>query len=185
MKTLARRILSVAAILIAVAYMTQSVITWFGCKQFVQKLPSPDGKHWYVLFWDHDGPGDPSWHGYEVPSAVEVESLCVKRDEDDSALFANYSEAGEDTEDAGIEIIQGKYLVMRRGGLYHSLYDIGQAKVLVNEWCPYAAYLDGVEPDHSRQDVPIEDLVRRVHDWTAVNLDARIRRILEGEPPGS
>lgn len=174
-----------AAILISVAYMTQSVVTWLGCKQFVQKLPSPDGKYWYALFWDHAGFGDPSWHVYRVPSAVTVESVCVERGMDDSALFANYSEAGEDCENVGIQIVRGEYLVMSRGGLFHSLYDINQEKVLVNEWCPYAASHDTVEARESERRIPHAELIQRIHAWTAVHLDQPIRRVLEAKPGGS
>jgi len=184
MKNAILRVLCVAAILIAVAYMTQSAVNWVGCKEFVQKVPSPDGRYWYSLFWDHAGFGDPSWHVYQVPSAVDVESMCVERGTDDSALFANYSEAGEDCEDAGIEVLRGKYLVMRRGGLFHSLYDISQGRLLVNEWSPFGAYMNSAETDSSDRTISNEVRIQRIHAWTAAHLDQPIRQILEKEPEG-
>ena len=74
----------------------------------------------------------------------EVESINRKiiRDEisseeiDYMPLFFNYDEGPKNSDNIKL-FIENDYLVLERGNLYHSLYDLQTQKTLINEESPF------------------------------------------------
>jgi len=148
-------------------------------KVFVQKLKSPDDKTWFALFADSAGFGDPSWHLYRFPATTDVENVQIERGINDSdAIFWNYSEGGDQTENPTIQLVQTRYIVFTRGGLHHSLYDIHEDKVLVNNTSPYHGLVYSEEFEKIDPRPPMEETERMIKEWKIKNLHDPIRKIV-------
>ena len=105
-------------------------------KSHIQTLEIPDRKIKFVLLTDIAGFGDRSWYVYLLP----IESSFTKRmniaHDTDGVLFWNYSEAGDHYDDPKMELVKEHFLVFSRGGAYHSLYDIKNEQVVLNDESP-------------------------------------------------
>ncbi|RFN57795.1 hypothetical protein [Marixanthomonas ophiurae] len=95
-----------------------------------------DDMEWNIIKWNKD-----NWKAEERLSREELEN-----NNDIEKILWNYDEA--DKNDENIQIfIKNDYLVMERGNLYHSLYDLKTKEVILNEVSPWSASgnKDGVE----------------------------------------
>jgi hypothetical protein len=101
------------------------------------------GNHFYVLYFTMAGFDDMEWNiikwkkeKWKGEERLNRERL--KNDNDIEKILWNYDEAGKNLENIRI-FIKNDYLVMERGNLYHSLYDLKNEKVLLNEESPWSA----------------------------------------------
>ena len=102
-----------------------------------------EGGYVYVLYFSRSGFDDLHWDvvRWEAPRWQHGERLSPARlDRDDALLrlFGNYDEGPKNMEGARL-YREGRYLVLDRGGLHHSLYDLEGGGVVVNEESPWHA----------------------------------------------
>jgi len=104
---------------------------------FDQKLKSPDGTSWFVLYYDYGGLGDPEWYVFKIPINEVPEELKIPTSDAEKVfgtnrrlIMWNWSEAGHES-NPHIKIFNQRYLVFIRGGYYHGLYDIHEAECLL------------------------------------------------------
>ncbi len=85
-----------------------------------------DDMQWNIFRWQKE-----YWKDKERLSREKVKSDCsVKK------ILWNYDEGPKNAENIRI-FIKNDYLVMERGNLYHSLYDLKTEKVILNEESPW------------------------------------------------
>ncbi|MFY7709161.1 hypothetical protein ACOSQB_00925 [Tenacibaculum sp. MEBiC07804] len=87
-----------------------------------------DDMQWDIIKWTKD-----NWKGKERLSREKAEN-----DKSIEKILWNYDEADKNLENIRI-FIKNDYLVMERGNLYHSLYDLKNEKVILNEESPWSA----------------------------------------------
>ena len=98
------------------------------------------------------------WNGKERLSREKVE-----KDKTIVPILFNYDEGAKNTENIRI-FIKDDYLIMERGNLYHSLFDLKNQKVLINEESPWhQAEGDGKEG---------------LNKWIKENLHDKIEKII-------
>ena len=97
----------------------------------------------YVLYFSLVGFDDMTWTivKYKLSQWKAEERLNkddLKKNDDIEKILWNYDEGPKNMEDIRI-FIKNDYLVMERGGLYHSLYNLKNNKVILNETSPWGA----------------------------------------------
>ncbi len=147
-------------------------------KIFVQKIRSPDSQWWFALFADTAGFGDPSWYLYRFPATAHVENLKIERGSDSGAIFWNYSEGGDQINNPKIELVGNRYIVFTRGGLYHSLCDIQENRVLVNNVSPYHAVVYSEEYKKLNPTPSVGETGRMIKEWKTRNLHEPIEKVI-------
>jgi hypothetical protein len=87
----------------------------------------------------------------------------LKKDSTIQKILWNYDEASKNTENVRI-FMTGNYLVMERGNLFHSLYDLVNQKVIINEVSPWSAsnFKEGEE----------------MNEWIELNIHSKIKPFL-------
>lgn len=86
---------------------------------------------WCILKWKKG-----KWNNIEKIDKQLVQNAQKTVNKDFKFICFNYDEGPKNTNNVKI-FIKRNYLVMERGSLYHSLFDLQAQKVLVNETCPY------------------------------------------------
>ena len=113
-----------------------------------------DDIHWDVVRWRAA-----EWRNGERLSPVRLEAdATVVR------LFGNYDEGPKNVEDVRL-YRREHYLVLDRGGLHHSLYDLQGQRVVLNEESPWHASggADAADLDawiHNHLHAPIDSVLR-------------------------
>jgi len=158
-----------------------------GCEvqylDFQQKIVSPDGQRVFALFSDYYGIGDPSWYVFVLDSSQKPEQMSMplncwnKRPRADWLVMRNWSESGVDMGDPHIELIDDRYLVMVRGGLYHGVYNVQTDITLFQDICPWHTWYTGTE---GAKGINYEDHKPILHDWEKATIHERCRAIIEG-----
>lgn len=115
--------------------------SYFNGYLFQQKIDYSD--HTYVLYFSMAGYDDMEWNIFRWNKASwnNEEKLThgsLKNDSTIVKILWNYDEATKNTENIRI-FIENDYLVMERGNLYHSLYDLRTEEVILNEHSPWHA----------------------------------------------
>ncbi|GHC66192.1 hypothetical protein [Ulvibacter litoralis] len=87
-----------------------------------------DDMEWNIMKWSKE-----NWNAEERLNREELE-----KNNDVEKILWNYDEADKNTENIRV-FIKNDYLVMERGNLYHSLYDLKNKKVILNEESPWNA----------------------------------------------
>jgi len=139
-------------LLIALSLMFAAIVVytsyniWYqnNFKTLIQTVVLKENDIKFLLFTDLAGFGDRSWSVYELPVKSIITKDIKKARNKVGVIFWNYSESGNNIENPKIEIVNNRYLVFSRGGYYHSLYDIKNKKVLVNDESPWGSFLLGV-----------------------------------------
>ena len=147
-------------------------------KTLLQVVPHEGKKLDYLLFTDISGFGDRTWYVYELPSNSKMTDEMKQAHNKRGVIFWNYSEAGNQTEDPKIEIMDNRYLVFSRGYYYHSLYDIENRKVLFNYISPWGSYT--LSPEYKKlsgNDTSYEEESRFMDMWVDKNIHQRIKNI--------
>ena len=98
------------------------------------------------------------WNGTERLSTEKV-----KEDNSIQKILWNYDEGPKNIENVRV-FIKNDYLVMERGNLYHSLYDLKAKKVLLNE----------VSPGHASNGKDKDEM----NNWIKTNLHNKINKII-------
>jgi hypothetical protein len=114
-------------------------------------LEGSDDIEWNVVKWKKD-----KWNNEDRLDRdfLKTDSLITK-------LFWNYDEGPKNIENIKI-FIKYDYLVLERGNLYHSLYDLKTYTVLVNEESPFHA--------SGGQDK------EKMNEWIKINLHDKIEK---------
>lgn len=91
-----------------------------------------DDTEWCILKWKKG-----QWENVEkIDKQLVNDSKNNIKNKAFTFICFNYDE-GPKNMDAVKIFIKNNYLVMERGGLYHSLVDLKSQKILINESCPY------------------------------------------------
>lgn len=109
-------------------YKNETYVLYFSMAGF-------DDTEWCILKWKRG-----KWKNLERIDKQLVENVRNKKDESANFNFVcfNYDEGPKNID--GIKIFVKKhYLIMQRGGLYHSLIDLEHDKILINEESPMHA----------------------------------------------
>ena len=97
----------------------------------------------YVLYFTVAGFDDMEWNIIKFPKEKwngkeRLDRKTLETDLDIKKILWNYDEAGKNLENIQI-FIKNDYLVMERGNLYHSLYDLKNGEIILNEESPWSA----------------------------------------------
>jgi len=146
-------------------------------KSPVQTLEAPGENVQFVLLTDVSGREDRAWYVYQTPIGAEIDSRVETGHDTKGALFWNHSESGAHQGNPKIEILQGRFLVFSRGGLYHSLYDLRQQAVLVNDPNPWSSFQKSVQAGNQAQPGAAQ---AAMDAWVRDNLHRKIEAIIKG-----
>ena len=146
-------------------------------KTLLQVVPYQAEKMDYLLFTDISGFGDRTWYVYELPMNSAMTDDIKQAHNKKGVIFWNYSEAGNQTEDPKIEIMDNKYLVFSRGYYYHSLYDIESRKVLFNYISPWGSYILSPEYKKQAENTTYDEEMHLMDIWVEKNIHQRIKNI--------
>ncbi|WP_027127244.1 hypothetical protein [Gelidibacter mesophilus] len=96
---------------------------------------------YYVLYFTMAGFDDMQWDIIKMPKdswngKERLNREKIEKDDLIEKVLFNYDEGAKNTENIRI-FIKDDYLIMERGNLYHSLYDLKNQKVLINEESPW------------------------------------------------
>ncbi|WP_271766191.1 hypothetical protein [Aquimarina algiphila] len=96
---------------------------------------------YYILYFTMAGFDDMQWNIIKIPKnkwngKERLSREKVEKDNTIEPILFNYDEGEKNTENIRI-FIKNDYLIMERGNLYHSLYDLKNQKVLINEESPW------------------------------------------------
>lgn len=131
----------------------------------------------YVLYFSIAGYDDVQWQILKFEKSVWdkkdkidgrlVEDCKYDPENPEKCIFTpivfNYDEGPKNLENVKM-FIKNDYLVLERGGLYHSLFDLKNQKVLLNEESPWSAS-DGKEADE-------------LNLWIKENLHDKIEQVI-------
>ena len=160
---------------------------------FLQKLESPDGESIFALYHGIAGYSDHEYHVFKFPKEMDPEKLLIPRSywshkADEEArkwarysLFFNWSEDASHRRNPEIKIFKNKYLVLIRGGLYHSLYDIEADNTIVNFRSPFHKYLRSEEYKSLEPKPTFSQRKKLLEDWKKQNLHNPISEIVDNE----
>lgn len=96
---------------------------------------------YYILYFTMAGYDDMQWDIFKMPKNNwnGKERLSIEAVEKDNLLekiLFNYDEGAKNIENIRL-FIKDHYLIMERGNLYHSLYDLKNQKIIINEESPW------------------------------------------------
>lgn len=131
----------------------------------------------YVLYFSIAGYDDVQWQilkfkksNWDKKDKIdrrEVEDCKFERKNPEKCIFTpivfNYDEGPKNLENVKM-FIKNDYLILERGGLYHSLYDLKSQKILINEESPWSAS-DGKEAEE-------------LNAWIKENLHDKIEKFI-------
>lgn len=146
-------------------------------KTLLQVVPHEGKKLDYLLFTDISGFGDRTWYVYELSAKSKMTDDIKRAHNKNGVIFWNYSEAGNQTEDPKIEILDNRYLVFSRGHYYHSLYDIENKKLLFNYISPWGSYVLSPEFRKLPDNTTYDEEIRLMDLWVEKNIHQRIKNI--------
>lgn len=113
-----------------ITYKNEVYVLYFSMAGF-------DDTEWYILKWEKD-----KWNFQEkidkelvYENTSNVEYGENKKLDFDFICF-NYDEGPKNLSEVKI-FVKNEYLIMEREGLYHSLFDLKNSKLLINEKCPW------------------------------------------------
>jgi len=146
-------------------------------KSPVQMLEAPGGNVQFVLLTDVSGFVDRAWYVYQIPIGADIDSRMETGHDTEGVLFWNHSETGIHQSKPIIEIVKGRFLVFSRGGLYHSLYDLRQQTVLVNDPNPWSSFQKSVQAGNQAQPGAAQ---AGMDAWVRDNLHRKIEALIKG-----
>ena len=149
-------------------------------KSEIQAIEIPSRNIRFVLLTDIAGFGDRAWYVYELPAGADLSKQMKTGHDIEGVLFWNYTEAGDHYEDPKIVILRDRYLVFSRGGLYHSLYDLQQKAVRVNDESPWNSFQESEQHKKYGEEPPPANTGTAMDVWVRDNLHREIERIING-----
>jgi len=137
-------------------------------KDYLYQQKVEYGNEYYVLYFTMAGFDDMQWDIIKIKKSnwdgkERLSREKVEKDNSIEKILWNYDEGAKNRENIRI-FIQNDYLIMERGNLYHSLYDIKNEKVLINEESPW----------HKAE----EDGKEGLNKWIKENSHDKIERII-------
>lgn len=100
-----------------------------------------DDLEWSILKWKKG-----QWNNLEKIDKQLIEDSKHTKNKNFDFICFNYDEGPKNMD--GVRIFtKDHYLVMSRGGLYHSLFDLKSQKLIVNEPCPYCESQSNTKED--------------------------------------
>ena len=112
-----------------------------------------DDMQWDIIKWKKE-----NWNGKE-----RLNREKIKKDKSIEKILWNYDEGAKNTENIRM-FIQNDYLIMERGNLFHSLYDLKSEKVILNEESPWFA-----SNSNNKE---------KMNEWIKENLHNKIEKII-------
>ena len=91
----------------------------------------------YALYFGITGFDDMEWHVLAYDQKEWKDQKKIQKPRDNRIIF-NYDEGPKNIENVKI-FIKDNFLILERGKLYHSLYDLTNKKLLINEESPFHA----------------------------------------------
>ena len=158
---------------------------------FIQKLDSPDGKNVFALYYGIAGGGDHEFHIFKFPKNMDPEQLTIPRsywshNADKEArkwtnysLLFNWSEDGSHSHNPEIKLFKDRYLVLIRGGLYHSLYDIKTNNTILNFDSPWHEYVYSDEYESLKPKPTHSQRKKLLENWKKKYLHNPISKIVD------
>ena len=113
--------------------------------EYVQHIESPDKKYNFCLYRDLIGIGDPGFVVLKLEEEIDPKKVRVSWNSTNDSLckdqnwlrlkiiLYDYDELSYFTYDPKIELLENRFLVFSRGGLYFGLYDLDLEQKSVNE----------------------------------------------------
>jgi hypothetical protein len=149
-------------------------------KSHIQTLESTDYNIQFFLLTDMSGFGDPAWYVYQTPIGASItRKMKNGHDDEEGVLFWNYSEAGDHSYNAKIELYKKKFLVFSRGDFYYSLYNVETKQVIVNDLSPWHSFRQADEANKpSSNPMTQEERNKKMDNWVQKNLHLKIEKIL-------
>lgn len=156
---------------------------------FIMSVDASDGGGAYALYEHLSGFSDLNWTVYFIPPEMNVDALegqapnyygadlNLGPDEDYGVLW-NWSEGGEFVNDPEIEILDSRYLVMRRGGLLHGIYDIEAKQAIFNESSPWHVYEYGKTAEEEWARNPTTEGYDTFEEWYRVEVHECMEQFL-------
>lgn len=125
----------------------------FDYLNYCQHIEIPESKYCYALYTDNSGIGDVEFVVLRIekpcnPKELNFKWSFSKRDTvaerwiKDRTILSNYEEGCSFSDNENIEIINNKYLVFSRGGLYFALYDLVADSAVVNDYSPWHGWAE-------------------------------------------
>ena len=114
-----------------------------------------DDVEFQILKWKKE-----NWNNEDRVSKITIDEPNQKFEK----IAFNYDEGPKNIENVRI-FIQNDYLIMERSGLFHTLYDLKNSKLLLNEESPW----------HSAEDNSPEGM----NKWIKENLHDKIEKIIQ------
>ena len=116
--------------------------------RYLQHVALPDKRTQFALYTEIRGLEDVTWYVFKLDGAVDAKDLDVPKSFrtgssqtekmwKDRVVFWNWSEAGFHRSNPRLLLIDDRFLLFERGGLYHAAYDIHYDRVLVTSECPW------------------------------------------------
>jgi|GEM_PF-3011548 len=158
--------------------------------KFIMSVEAADGKGRYALYESLSGFDDLNWIVYLMPPGFEADALdgqapthFEEYSEPDQTreyvVLWNWSEGANFLENPEIEILDGRFLVMRRGGLLHGVYDISNEEEVFNESSPWHVYQYGSTAEEDWAINPTTEGYDTFEDWYRVEMHDCMARFLE------
>jgi hypothetical protein len=154
---------------------------------YQSSIESSDGKYNYCLFTENGGIGDPGFYVLKLDKNIDptkiqedsfntVEYNKAKQWTDRTQVLSNYDEISLFTSNPGIELINNRFLVMKRGGYYFGLYDLKLDTPIVNVASPATEY-HYPHPRNEPRDAAKEK--EAYEKYIQENLDGKIKEYIQ------
>ena len=181
-KWIKRTLIGISMVVLAMATMIGLAIfdLWYenSYKSEIQAIEIPNESIHFILLTDISGFDDRAWYVYQLPVRPGLTKKMNTAHDEEGALFWNYSEAGDHSDNPKIEIQKGRYLLFSRGGLYHSVYDLRHKAVLVNDESPWGAFLESDQYKKYGDKLPPGTKGTAMDVWVRENLHKKIEQII-------
>ena len=181
-KWIKRILIGVGVVVLAIAALIGIAIIdiWYenSYKAEIQAIEIPNRNIRFVLLTDIAGFGDRAWYVYQLPIGNDLTKRMKAGHDKEGVLFWNYSEAGDHYDNPKISILKDRYLVFARGGLYHSVYDLQQKAVLVNDESPWNSFRESEQYKKFGEEPPPGTSGTAMDAWVRENLHSKIERVV-------
>ncbi len=150
---------------------------------------SPENEDYnYVVYTDNRGIGDIEFSVLKVEKEYNPKNLEFKwgfneRDTvaekwiKERTLLANYSEAGYNTNNEELDLVDGRFLVFSRGNMNYGLYDLKADSAVFNDYSPWHSWLETYEKPDDKYDAKRE---KASYDkWILENYEKKIKEYIE------
>gem|GEM_PF-3172278 len=163
-----------AGLLVAAVFLLIGLFIYEQRTEVLQTVEVPSAEAQFVLTTRLAGIGDRGWAVYRQPLGGSAKAAARGNENYSGSLFWNYTESGDHSENAHLDVVGDRYLVFSRGGFRYSLYDIIADTVLVNEVSPWG------QLDHTSRGAPTDLSAdkARMDRWVRDHLDRPIGAIL-------